>query len=348
LNVPDRIEAFARLGSELKEGLSGGGRNKEIQQVITEAGLVNPWFTRQNLEFSLKEISRILEPARLEKWMAAYPGISSDPVGSKEVGVVLAGNIPLAGFHDFLSVLMSGNRFKGKLSAKDDILLPFLARILISHQPDFEDRIVFVEDLRGSIDAVIATGSNNTTRYFEYYFGRYPHIFRKNRNGIAILTGKESDDDLSRLADDIFLYFGLGCRNIAKIYVPEKYDFDIFYRAMEKYSHLQDHHKYANNYQYYRSVWLMNRVEHLDNGFLILKRDRGLSSPVGTLYYDDYTELEELAREIETYTEDIQCMVASPGIDLPVIPFGTSQHPEPWDYADDVDTLNFLSNLYKK
>ena len=345
MNVSDRIEAFARLSNDLKEGLLNSA---DLQKVVVEAGEINPWFTQGNVVFALKEISRLLEPARMKKWLASYPDMSFDHARTKEVGAVLAGNIPLAGFHDFLSVLLNGSRFKGKLSAKDAKLLPFLAERLISYRPEFRERIQFMEDKLGSVDAIIATGSNNTSRYFHYYFGRYPHIFRKNRNGVAVLTGEESEADLSGLAEDLFLYFGLGCRNIAKIYVPEKYDFHVFYRAMEKYSHLSDHNKYANNYQYYRSVYLMNRVDHLDNGFLILKRDKGFSSPVGTLYYDFYNNLEKLAQEIETYRAQIQCVVASPEVDLPAIPFGQSQHPEPWDYADNVDTLIFLSNLYKK
>ncbi len=308
---------------------------------------MNPWFTPGNISFALNEISRLLERDRMEKWLASYAGRSFDPPGPLQVGTVLAGNIPLAGFHDFLCILLSGSRFTGRLSGKDDKLLPFLADRLITHCPDLGEFIRFTDGKLGKPDAIIATGSNNTSRYFDYYFGRYPHIFRKNRNGVAVLTGRESEGELSGLADDIFLYFGLGCRNVAKMYVPQKYDFDVFFSAMEKYAGLTDHNKYANNYQFYRSVYLMNRVKHLDNGFLILKRGKGFSSPVGTLFYDYYRDTGSLEKELGVHNEKIQCVVAPGDAGIRAVPPGMSQRPEPWDYADDMDTLIFLSNLYE-
>ena len=344
MNLADRIEAFAKLGDELKgEKLESSG----IREVVKEAEENNRWFTPQSINFALEETIRLLGRSSLEKWLSAYPGFQFDPPVPKEVGVILAGNIPMVGFHDFLSVLLSGNCFKGKLSGKDDKLLPWLAGRLKSILPGLGERIRFVEDKLGSVDAIIATGSNNTSRYFQYYFGRYPHIFRKNRNGIAVLTGNETDEELALLADDIFIYFGLGCRSVSKMYVPAGYDFDKFYRTMEKYHPVANHNKYANNYQYYRSVYLMNLVEHLDNGFLILKKDKGFSSPVSTLFYDHYDDLEDVKRQIKENKEKIQCVVAAPGTDLPAIPFGQSQHPEAWDYADNMDTIKFLHNLYK-
>jgi hypothetical protein len=344
LNITDRIEAFIRLGNDLKDGLDN---SPWISQAATEAEQLNPWFTSVNISFALKEISRLLEPSRLKNWLAKYPGIDFDPGTPREIGVVLAGNIPLVGFHDFLCVLLSGNRFKGKLSGKDNKLLPCVAERLIHHLPELDEHISFVEDKIGNIDAIIATGSDNTSRYFQYYFGKYPHIFRNNRSGVAILSGKESPDDLAMLADDIFIYFGLGCRNVSKLFIPRDYDFENFYNAMEKYEHLSRHHKYTNNYQYYRSVYLMNRVEHLDNGFLILKEDKSYSSPVSIIYYDQYSNPSDLKQEIESNQEKIQCLLAPAGMDLPVLPYGKSQHPELWEYADNIDTLIFLSNLYK-
>ena len=233
------------------------------------------------------------------------------------------------------------------MSGKDSQLLPFLADKLQEFESRFSPFIHFEESRLGSIDAIIATGSNNTFRYFEHYFGKYPHVFRQNRNGVAILTGKESGDDLAALADDIFLYFGLGCRNVAKLYVPESYRFDDLFHTMEKYNHLADHNKYANNYQYQRSVLLMNRVEHLDNGFLILRADKAISSPVGTLHYEFYTDRKELAGKILSQKDSVQC-IAGPEISgLHTIRYGSTQHPELWDYADNVDTLKFLTNLYE-
>ncbi len=340
----DRIAAFVRLGAELREkgtALSG------MEKIMTRAGELNPWFTEENIRFALDEISRTLQPERLERWLAAYRGSVFDHSEPKKIGVILAGNIPLVGFHDFLSVLLSGNIFCGKLSGKDDLLLPWLAERIVNLMPGIVDRMKFIEGGLGQVDAIIATGSDNTSRYFEYYFGKYPHIFRNNRNGIAILDGSENASDLSLLADDIFRYFGLGCRSVSKIYLPADYDFGGFFQAMEKYKYLADHHKYANNYLYQRSVYLMNLVEHLDNGFLLLKEDSGLSSPVGTLYYEYYTETEILSKSLADKKEKIQCIAgrAIPGLEA--IPFGRTQHPEPWDYADNMDTLFFLHNLYK-
>lgn len=334
----------------MKLGDALGGEKPEtsgIRDIVKEAGEKNPWFTPQSIGFALEEISRVLQGPTLQKWLAAYPGFQFDPPVPKEVGVILAGNIPLVGFHDFLSTLLSGSSFKGKLSGKDDKLLPWLAGKLENFLPGLGERIRFTEGKLGTVDAIIATGSDNTSRYFHYYFGRYPHIFRKNRNGIAVLDGRETDEELALLADDIFLYFGLGCRSVSRLYVPAGYDFGYFYRAMEKYSHVADHHKYANNYQFYRSVYLMNRVEHLDNGFLILKQDKGFSSPVGTLFYDYYDDPGHVKKQIRENREKIQCVVASARLDLQAVPPGRSQHPEPWDYADNIDTLKFLHNLYK-
>jgi hypothetical protein len=256
----------------------------------------------------------------------------------------------MVGFHDFLSILVSGHKFKGKLSGKDNILLPFLAEKLTGFEPGFGAFIEFRDERIGPIEAMIATGSNNTSRYFEYYFGKYPHVFRKNRNGIAVLNGEENDRELAALADDVFLYFGMGCRNVAKIYVPEAYGFERFYRQCDPYAHLIDHHKYANNYLYQRSVFLMNQVKHLDNGFLIIRPDEAVSSPVATLHFEEYAGPENLTSRLSGVQESVQCVVSAGNPDLPVmpgktVPMGMSQSPGLMDYSDNVDTLIFLSNL---
>jgi hypothetical protein len=263
------------------------------------------------------------------------------------VGTILAGNIPLVGFHDFLCILISGHAFIGKTSGKDRRLLPFLADRLIELKPRFKPLLRFEESRLGPVDAIIATGSNNSFRYFDHYFGKYPHIFRQNRNGVAILRGDESAEELSALCDDIFLYFGLGCRNVAKLYVPKGYSFNELFHEMEKYLPLAGHNKYANNYLYQRSVLLMNRVEHLDNGFLLIRAGKAISSPVGTLHYETYTDRGKLAASLPGKGDSIQC-VAGPGIPgLSTLKFGSTQHPELWDYADNMDTLKFLTNLYE-
>ena len=290
----------------------------------------------------------MLERDQLLEWTAPYGEAALEGHPARRIGTIMAGNIPLAGFHDFLSILISGHRFIGKSSGKDDRLLPFLAGQLVSLQPAFGSRISFAEERIGPVDAIIATGSNNTSRYFHHYFGRYPHIFRKNRNGVAVLTGNETAEELSSLAEDILLYFGLGCRNVAKMYVPERFDFNWFFPSLERFTAMIDHHKYANNYTYRRSVFLMNQVKHLDNGFILLCQDQAFNSPVGVLHYETYHDLAVVDRQLEASREAIQCVVSSAPLAFRHIPFGQSQHPMLWDYADDADTLKFLSNLSQK
>jgi hypothetical protein len=359
LRLAERIDAFVRLGEVLGEGLADADLKKpspdssgetlftsrELLDLASEASAVNPWFTPYCVYHALRDACRILQRDQLVDWTGRYDAQERDRPVSKTIGTILAGNIPLAGFHDFLSILISGHHFTGKSSGKDDRLLPFLAKKLVSIQPAFANRISFTDERLGPIDAIIATGSNNTSRYFAYYFGKYPHIFRKNRNGVAVLGGKESGEELSSLADDIFLYFGLGCRNVAKIYVPEGYDFNGFFPAMEKYTAVRDHHKYANNYLYRRSVFLMNKIAHLDNAFLLVCPDNRFSSPVSVLHYETYGDLAAVDLHLSAYREEIQCVVTSEPLTTTRTPFGQSQHPLLWEYADNVDTLKFLSNL---
>jgi hypothetical protein len=359
LKLPERIDAFARLGEALREGLLKAELESlspdspgemlfqpgEILDLVSEAGAVNPWFTPYSIYHALSDTYRMLDRDHLVEWTTRYDEKELDPPVVKNIGTILAGNIPLAGFHDFLSILISGHHFTGKPSGKDDRLLPFLADKLVSIQPAFGHRFSFVEEKLGRIDAMIATGSNNTSRYFSYYFGKYPHIFRNNRNGVAVLSGNENGEEMSSLSDDIFLYFGLGCRNVAKLYVPEGFDFQKFFPAMGKYTTFRHHHKYANNYLYRRSIFLMNRIEHLDNEFLLVCPDTSIPSPVSVLHYETYRDLAAVDIQLATYREEIQCVVTSAPLTLPRTPFGRSQHPLLWEYADNVDTLKFLSNL---
>jgi hypothetical protein len=361
MDLSDRIAGFARLGEFLKEALHEAPeifpgpesppevffKNRALSEVSVKAREANPWFVHAFNHCSLAEIGHLLERRNLEKWTSRYPFPGLHPENTAVVGTILAGNIPLVGFHDFLSILISGHRFKGKLSGKDEKLLPFLAGKLIEFEPRFGECIRFEDSKLGGIDAIIATGSDNSSRYFEHYFGKYPHIFRKNRNGIAVLTGRESQEELDRLSEDVFLFFGLGCRNVSKLYVPEGYSFDPFYRAVETCRTVIDHHKYANNYQYHRSVYLMNRIEHLDNGFLLLRPDPALSSPVGTLHYTCYSRPEDLIHELQNLNDSIQCIASHDLTGISSVAFGATQHPELWDYADGVDTLKFLINLYE-
>ncbi|MBM3437012.1 MAG: acyl-CoA reductase, partial [Bacteroidetes bacterium] len=254
-------------------------------------------------------------------------------------------NIPLVGFHDFLCVLMSGNRIIGKLSSDDNKLLPMISKKLIEFEPGLENYITLTESKLENIDAVIATGSNNTSRYFGYYFGKYPHIIRKNRNGIAVLGGHETNADLEKLGKDIFLYFGMGCRSVSKLYIPKGYSFDRLLQSLEKFRFVTDHHKYTNNYEYYKSIFLINGDPHFDNGFLLLKQDRAYASPPAVLFYEEYDDLKLLLQRIRNDFQEIQCIVSNLDQLNDAIPFGSAQKPELWDYADGVDTMEFLLNL---
>jgi len=257
----------------------------------------------------------------------------------------MAGNIPAVGFHDFLSVLLAGHHLLAKLSSDDQYLLPDIAEILINIEPSFNDHITFTLEKIQDFDAVIATGSNNTSRYFNYYFGKYPHIIRKNRNAIAVLGGNESRDELNGLAEDIFTYFGLGCRNVSRLFVPKDYDFKAFYEGIEGFSDIGNHHKYVNNYDYNKSVFLVNMEPHFDNGFLILKENAAIASPVSVMHYERYENLDEVNSFVSRESESIQCVVSALTEVQGSIRPGSAQHPKLWDYADGVDTLRFLLNL---
>ncbi|MDA3780729.1 MAG: aldehyde dehydrogenase, partial [Bacteroidales bacterium] len=261
------------------------------------------------------------------------------------VGVVTAGNIPLVGFHDMLCVLLSGNKFIAKLSSKDNKLMQVIRYYLISLNSEFEELIRFEEQKLSGFDAIIATGSNNSSRYFEYYFGKYPNIIRKNRSSIAVLTGNETIKQIKALADDIFLYFGLGCRNVSKLLLPEDYNFENLFNNIEHYAHIYNHNKYANNYDYNKSIYLMNKTKHLDNGFVLLKEDEGMSSPIAVIYFQYYKKIEDVYNYITLNKENIQCVVSDNNEIEKAIKFGDAQYPELWDYADNVDTMEFLINI---
>ena len=235
---------------------------------------------------------------KIEKWIKPYKAVIESIKIHKTVGVVNAGNVPAVGFHDFLCILMSGHKYFGKLSTDDEDILPELAQILINIEPGFKDLITFTTQRLSQFDAVIATGSNNTSRYFDYYFGKYPNIIRKNRNGIAILTGNETDDELHALGADIFSYFGMGCRNVSRLFVPTNYKFDRFFSAIGNYNSVRDSYKYQNNYDYYKSIYLVNGIAHLDNGFLLLTENSAISSPPSVLYYTEYNDPNEITRFI--------------------------------------------------
>lgn len=301
----------------------------------------NGWFTKENLNFALKGWSETLTESNLSTWLSAY---SFENVSPKKVAIIMAGNIPLVGFHDFLSVLISNHQVLVKQSNKDKQLLPFIVKYLEYVQPSFKGKISFTEGKLENFDAIIATGSNNTARYFDYYFKNKPNIIRKNRNSVAVLTGHETHDELVALGEDIFRYYGLGCRNVSKLYVPKNYDFDKLYKAIYDWGKLGDKQKYTNNYDYNKAVYLMSEFKFLDNGFFMLKEDESYSSPIATCFYETYEYKDALKKKLMSDKDLIQCVVAK-GLSENEIPFGKTQQPNLWEYADNIDTVHFLLKI---
>ena len=344
-----RIQAFAKLGEFFGEyykysnntGKTKEDTNKLFHKFDVEIALAkhhNGWFTKENILFSLKTWADILTKKQLKQWLAPYCIDKNKP---KKVAVIMAGNIPLVGFHDFLSTVVTGNSVLVKLSLSDRALLPFIAEFLIRTEPSLKEHIEFVEGRLKNYDAVIATGSTNTSRYFKHYFSKKPNIIRKNRNSVAILTGTESTQQLEALGEDIFRYYGLGCRSVSKLFVPKGYDFDVFFNAIYRFNPIIDQFKYANNYDYNKTVYLMSEFKILENGFLILKEDKNYGSPIATLFYEQYDSLDVLEKQLEENKENLQCIVAQNFVENEV-PFGQTQLPSLNDYADDADTVAFL------
>ncbi|TKB99331.1 acyl-CoA reductase [Pedobacter cryotolerans] len=302
----------------------------------------NGWFTIDEVERAISSLAKMLNKKDLEQWFENI-SISQNP---KKVGLILAGNIPLVGFHDVLCVLATGNIAVIKMSSSDDKLLPALLKELISIEPAYASQIEYAERLK-DFDAIIATGSNNTSRYFDYYFSKVPNIIRKNRNSVAVLRGDETSEELENLGHDIFDYFGLGCRNVSKIHIPTGYDLKYFFEPIEKHQAIINHFKYNNNYDYNKSIYLVNGVKHFDNGFLLVKEDENFVSPLAVLFYEEYKNINFVEEKLITQEEQIQCVVTN--LDLKInkekIGFGDSQNPKLWDYADNVNTVDFLLKL---
>lgn len=311
---------------------------EELNRMIETHVHHNGWFTENNIRRALFAWSEELTVIRMGQWLERYT--LNDTASIKKVGVICAGNLPLVGLHDVLSVILSGHVAFVKLSTDDNLLMPALFKILIRLDESVENQLVFADGLMKDMEAVIATGSNNTSRYFEQYFGHLPHIIRKSRSSVAILNGNETEEELKSLGRDVFAYFGLGCRNVSKVFVPKGYQIDRIFNAFYDYNAIINHHKYANNYDYNKAVWLLNSEQLLDNGFLLLKEDSSLASPTGSLYFEYYEDEFELRKNLEERQAEIQCIVSNADI-----PFGGSQRPALWDYADGVDTLAFLQSL---
>tara|TARA_B110000046_G_scaffold179074_1_gene207794 strand:- start:14933 stop:15988 length:1056 start_codon:yes stop_codon:yes gene_type:complete len=346
MELKQRIDAFVQLGSWLTDFLKFENLYQiendyfsELSFAVETAKHKNGWFTQAEVRRSLEGIILMLQNKALQEWISTYK--------FKErklcIAVIMAGNIPAVGFHDFLAVLISGFSFVGKTSTQDELILPMLAKKLKSIEPNFGTMIRFTKDRLEKFDAVIATGSNNSARYFERYFGKYPNIIRKNRTSVSVIDNETTDDQLTHLGKDIFEYYGLGCRNVSKIYIPEKFEIDRFFKAIYSFGYVIENNKYANNYLYNQTVYLMNSQKLLDNNFVILKEDKNLHSPIGVIFYERYKNKADVMGYLSDNKEHIQIVVSSDKID-----FGKGQSPTLTDYADNINTLNFLANLARQ
>lgn len=342
MSINKIISIYSTLGDELVK-LSQNIKETPHTPLIQKALAKNPWFTTESVKMALEAIGNSLQKSKLKKWLSNYD--LSTASTQKTVGIIMAGNIPLVGFNDLLCTLISGNKVLAKLSTKDDILYSIIKNILIKIDPVFDSLIEFTDNTLNNIDAIIATGSDNSARYFEYYFSKYPNIIRKNRNSLAILTGNENFDDLEHIADDIFTYFGLGCRNVSFLLVPENYDFKNLIQAFDKYSSVTHHGKYINNYEYQKTIMLMNQIPHYDNGFTLLTKNNSLSSPIGVINYRYYKSVNSIENFLTANKNKIQCAVSKTKWKFKTYGLGEAQQPELWDYADNIDTLNFLLNI---
>ena len=336
MKIKERIAALAALGDAI-DALTG----EEKEMLCARASSHNNWFTSDNIALALLGVRKLLEKDKLEKWIEPY---QHEPARPGNVGVVMAGNIPLVGFHDFLSVLVSGHRLHMKLSSQDPFLPDYLGKKLVAIEPRFDPFIVKADLLKG-MDAIIATGSDNTSRYFEYYFSKLPHIIRKNRTSCAILTGRETRENIEALGKDIFQYYGLGCRNVSKLYVPENFDFECLIESLQPYQNVTSNHKYSNNYDYNKSIYLVNRQPHLDAGFVLFRETEEMVSPISVIYYEHYQDADDLQGKLAAQQDKIQCFVGNHKENPGYISFGHSQLPGLEDYADNIDTLEFLARL---
>ncbi|WP_372938670.1 acyl-CoA reductase [Seonamhaeicola sp.] len=352
MHLQERINAFVKLGDflgQFSNKVITKQNNVELNDLFFDgfkhqlklAEEHNGWFTKENIAFALKNWSNALTQTNLSKWLSKY---NFNEISPKKVAIIMAGNIPLVGFHDFLSVLISGHHVLVKQSSNDKQLLPYLAKYLEYVEPNFKGNISFTEEKIENFDAVIATGSNNTARYFEYYFKDKPSIIRNNRNSVAVLTGNETEDDLKNLSEDIFKYYGLGCRNVSKLFVPKNYNFDAFFKAIYHWHPIIEETKYANNYDYNKAVYLMSEFDMLENGFLMLKEDKSYASPIATVFYEFYDDTNNLKEKLKSDEQHIQCIVSNGFIENEVA-FGQTQKPQLWDYADSVDSVEFLLSI---
>ncbi len=350
LGLSERVNVFVKLGELFSLfaankpwpghacGLSEG-EYAAFNDVILGAVPRNGWFTETNVRHALEGLSVMLRREALEEWVQSYPQLGAERV-QRTIGIIMAGNVPLVGFHDLLCVLLCGHRARVKVSSDDAGLTQAVVQLIGLLSPGMASAVIIPPDKLGEVDAVIATGSDNTARYFDHYFAHVPRIVRRSRTSVAVLDGTETDEELSALGEDIFRYFGLGCRNVGKLYVPQDFDLDRIFKAIFPWEHLARHNKWANNYDYHKAIWLMDRVPLIENGFVLFKEDSAIYSPLGSLFYERYTNRAEVLSTLKAEEHRIQCIIGHGHV-----PFGTAQCPGPLDYADGVDTMKFLLEL---
>ncbi len=352
LDLDARISAFEILGKFIAqkekpakdENLAKLNKFffEEFKTVKQQTPTFNPWFTPDNIEHALEQWSLALQPQSIKQWVNRYPKDHFENNGSKTITIIMAGNIPLVGFHDFLTTLLSGHKVLAKPSTDDDRLLPFIAQLLIAINKEFVNRIELAVGKVQNFDAVIATGSNNSARYFEHYFSKYPNVIRKNRSSVAVLNGNETEEQLTALGSDIFQYFGLGCRNVSKLYLPKGFDTDLIFKALYPFNQIINHNKYANNFDYNRALFLLEQIDFLENGFMILRENESLHPPAAVLHFEYYENIESITETLHNQKDELQCVVSSISEIEGALAFGESQKPQLWDYADNVDTVKFL------
>ncbi|SHI53969.1 Acyl-CoA reductase (LuxC) [Cruoricaptor ignavus] len=344
MEMQGKVSALAKVGDFLGKFLTTdeagySAQQKDFAEILQRSEIENPWFTQQNLRFALNSWAELLNEENLNNWLENYEFRNH----GKRVGLILAGNIPMVGFHDVICVILSGNFPLIKLSSKDRLLIPFLLK-LWQEFSEGDVQFEIVEKLQ-DFDAVIATGSNNTARYLEFYFKDKPRIIRKNRTSVAVLSGEETDADLQNLAGDIFQYFGMGCRNVTRLFLPKSFEINRLFENFMPFGHIINHHKYANNYDYNKAIFLLNRDDFWDNNFVMLREEAGLFSPISVLNFSRYENLQEVEEFITENETDIQAVVSNFQLTIPMVKFGEAQQPSLETYADNVDTMRFLAGL---
>ncbi|MDB4014023.1 acyl-CoA reductase [Flavobacteriaceae bacterium] len=346
-NFKERLIAFSELGTLFKENVDKKENKKfpewdtVLEKTLIESHSYNSWFTIDNLKLSLKNWSNSLQENIISDWLSKY---NIEDKSSKKIAIIMAGNIPAVGFHDLLCSLLLNFDCIVKLSSEDKLLIPFIVKFLESRNEKLKNKVTFESEKLKDFDGVIATGNNNSHRYFDYYFSKYPNLLRKTRHSIAVLDGKESDNDLSDLSNDIFNYFGLGCRSVSKVFIPYGYDLDLLFNAFFRHKEVVNHNKYVNNFDYNKAVYLMSKEKFIENGFIILKEESKLGSPIGCLFYEFYNDKKEITKLINNNSDSIQCVVSNINFNTN-IKFGQTQCPNINDYADNNDTIKFLLKI---